>query len=74
MTSAELLSQKQAAEILGLSPKTLEKWRSLGTPRLAFVRLGSAVRYRMCDLDRFIEASVVGGEVQPKGRRKNRAG
>ncbi len=49
MTSAQLLNQREAAEKLGLSPKTLEKWRSLGTPRLPFVRLGSAIKYRESD-------------------------
>ncbi len=74
MTSAELLSQKEAAEKLGLSPKTLEKWRSIGRPRLPYVRLGSAIKYRESDIAKFINDSVVGGEAQPKGRRKNRAG
>ncbi len=67
MTSAQLLNQREAAEKLGLSPKTLEKWRSLGTPRLPFVRLGSAIKYRESDIEQFIRKSVVGGE-QPKAR------
>lgn len=56
--SVILLATKQAAIYLGLSPYTLEKWRTQGIgPR--FVRLGAkAIRYRKSDLDAFID----GGE------------
>lgn len=40
-----LLSTKEAATILGLSPSTLHTWRSTGHVRLPHVRLGRAVRY-----------------------------
>ena len=72
MTSEKLMDQKEAAEKLGLSQKTLEKWRSVGRPALRYVRLGSAIKYRLQDIEAFIASSVV-GDAQPKGRRKNRA-
>jgi predicted site-specific integrase-resolvase len=72
MTSAELLNQEEAAAALGLSPKTLEKWRSTGMPKLPFVRLNSAVRYRMKDIEKFIDDAVVGGEVPTKQKRERR--
>lgn len=40
-----LLSTKEAAILLGLSPSTLHTWRSTGHVRLPHVRLGRAVRY-----------------------------
>lgn len=44
-----LLTQKQAAELLGLSPRTLEAWRLRGTSP-PYLKLGVAVRYRLTDL------------------------
>jgi predicted DNA-binding transcriptional regulator AlpA len=50
-----LLSTKQAARLLGLSPQTLEKWRSQKKGP-AFIKLGNkAVRYRSHAIEAFIE-------------------
>lgn len=76
MTTAGLLDGKEAAALLGLSPKTLEKWRSMGlrAPGLPFVRLGSAIKYRECDIQKFIKDNVVGGtQEKPKRRTKKSA-
>jgi predicted DNA-binding transcriptional regulator AlpA len=52
-----LLNQKQAAKILGLSVRTLERHRVAGTgPRWA--RLGRMVRYRQCDLTEWVESNL----------------
>ena len=52
-----LLDQRQAARILGLSVRTLERHRIAGTgPR--FARLGRLVRYRRKDLDRWVEGNL----------------
>lgn len=49
-----MLDTKAAAEHLGLAKVTLDMWRSQGRgPR--FVKMGRAVRYRMSDLDRWVE-------------------
>ena len=51
-----LLTTPKAAEYLGLSRNTLNRWRWDGRgPR--YLKLGSAVRYRQSDLDAFIEAA-----------------
>jgi len=51
----QLLTTPQAADYLGLSTHTLNRWRWDGRgPR--FVKLGKSVRYRQGDLDEFIEA------------------
>jgi len=49
----ELHTTEQAAELLGLSKNTLNRWRYTGDgPR--FVKLGRAVRYRREDLDNWV--------------------
>jgi excisionase family DNA binding protein len=54
-----LLTQRQAAAVLCLSERTLERLRCTGTgPR--FVRCGRSVRYREADLEAWITAHVVG--------------
>lgn len=54
--SRELLDEKQAAEHLTVSPGTLAVWRSTGRYNLPFVKVGRMVRYRLSDLDAWLEA------------------
>jgi len=49
-----LLNERDAAEFLGLSARTLQNWRWLGTGPI-FLKLGGAVKYRLCKLERFLE-------------------
>ena len=49
-TPQQWLSPAETAEHIGVSPKTLESWRSRGAGP-PFVRVGSRVRYRPTDLD-----------------------
>ena len=44
------LRPREAAEILGLSPRTLDRRRSRGLGP-AYYKFGSAVRYRLSDLN-----------------------
>ncbi len=53
-----LLDEKQAAEHLTVSPGTLSVWRSTGRYALPFLKIGRNVRYRLDDLDRWLEARV----------------
>ena len=54
-----LLTQRQAAETLALSERTLERFRVTGAgPK--FVRLGKSIRYRLADLEAWIASRVVG--------------
>ena len=53
-----LLSQREAAALLSLSERTLERFRVSGTgPK--FVRLGRSIRYRPTDIEAYIAAGVV---------------
>ena len=50
-----VVGEAEAASILGLSTKTLRRWRWAGKgPR--FLKLGAAVRYERAELAAFIEA------------------
>lgn len=48
----QFLTTRQAANMLGLSTRVLEKWRLEGRPP-SFVKFGWAVRYSRAELDRF---------------------
>lgn len=50
------LTEGQAAAYLSLSPATLRDRRSLGLPP-TFRKAGSAVRYRVADLDAFLDGA-----------------
>jgi excisionase family DNA binding protein len=54
-----LLTQKEAATLLRLSERTLERLRVSGTgPQ--YLKAGRLVRYREADLEAWISARVVG--------------
>jgi excisionase family DNA binding protein len=55
MTSEQLFSADQVAEILGVSPSTLARWRQTGEPDLPYLRLGGRIRYRASDLEEFLD-------------------
>jgi len=58
-----LLSPPQAAEILGVTVATLATWRCTGRVGIPFVRIGRAVKYRVADLEAWIDANrIVPGE------------
>jgi excisionase family DNA binding protein len=53
-----LLTQVEAARLLQLSERTLERLRLTGGGPL-FVKAGRSVRYRETDLERWIDGRVV---------------
>jgi len=56
--STRALTEREVAELLGLSVATLRAWRHRGKgPR--FLRLGRSVRYLPADLADFVRASAV---------------
>lgn len=60
MSEKIICNNSEAADYLGLSPRTLEKWRTQGRgPR--YSRPGRRVVYRVADLDAYLEATAVGG-------------
>lgn len=57
-----LWTTEQAAEYLNTAPATLAVWRSTNRRILPYVKVGSNVRYRREDLDKFIAANLCNGE------------
>ena len=54
----ELLTSEQAAKILGVKSQSLAVWRLHGE-NLPFVKVGRLVRYRRCDIEKWLEAQTV---------------
>ena len=52
----DLLDQNQAASLLHVTPGTLSVWRSTGRYSIPFVKVGRSVRYRLSDLNSWIES------------------
>ena len=50
--------ERDAAAYVGFKQPTMRKWRREGTGP-AYLRIGRAVRYRIADLDRFLDESLV---------------
>jgi len=55
-TLNELLDEKQAASLLHVTAGTLSVWRSTGRYSLPFVKVGRNVRYRLSDLNAWLES------------------
>ncbi len=54
------LGPKASAEYLGVQEQTLAAWRCTNRYPLPFIRVGRRIRYRIVDLDRFLENGTVG--------------
>lgn len=57
---SNLLSRKEAADFLGVSPDTLAVWACTNRYGLPLVKVGRLVKYRLDDLNDFIESRTVG--------------
>jgi len=55
-----LITEQRAAEYLGVAPGTLRIWRCTGRVQLPFVRVGRSIRYRVEDVEQFVERRTVG--------------
>ncbi len=59
MPANTLTTQNQLADLLSVSPRTLERWRVEGIgPQ--FTRAGRRILYRMTDVDCWLEQNVRG--------------
>jgi hypothetical protein len=54
----KLINRKQAAEFLGVKEATLAHWKCTGRYNLSSVKIGRLVKYRISDLEKFIEKGV----------------
>ncbi len=56
-TSVELINEEQASVTLKVSPRTLQAWRVRGCgPK--FIKVGRSVRYRLKDVQTFVNENV----------------
>lgn len=54
--NGDLLTEKQVADLLDLSPGTLSVWRTTGRHGLPFIKVGRAVRYSRRAVEAWLEA------------------
>jgi len=57
--TSKLLPPEEAAAMLGVTPGTLTVWRRTGRYPLPFVKVGRLVRYKIEDVQAFIESRTV---------------
>jgi excisionase family DNA binding protein len=58
METLALWSPEKVAEVLGVSKQTLAVWRCANRYPLAYVKVGSRVRYRPADVQKFMTARL----------------
>lgn len=56
----KLLTEIEAALYLSLKRTTLACWRSSKLVNLPYIKIGGAVRYKLDDLDQYLEANKHG--------------
>jgi predicted site-specific integrase-resolvase len=57
-TATLVMRDVKAAELIGVKPSTLRKWRTLGQGP-AYQKVGRCVRYRVEDLKAFLDKQTV---------------
>ena len=55
-----LLTPQEVSRILGVSVETLNVWRATNRYPLPYVKAGRLVRYRLTDINAFIESRLQG--------------
>ena len=56
-----LLNPRQTAEFLDIEIGTLSVWRATKRYPLRYVKIGASVKYRLSDLEAFIESRIQNG-------------
>ena len=52
----DLLTRKEAAKYLGVHESTLAHWMRDQTKKLPIIKIGRLVRYRMRDIEKFLDS------------------
>lgn len=55
----KLMTRPEAAEYLGVKPRTLEIWAVTGRYSLPYIRIGRRVRYWKSDLDMLLKTKKI---------------
>jgi excisionase family DNA binding protein len=61
MNQKKLVSESEAAQYLGICVATLRAWRSTRRVKLQYFKIGRAVRYRIEDLEAFLQSAAMEG-------------
>ena len=64
--ASDLLYREQAAEYLGVNPRTLSNWACTGRYDLPVVKIGRLAKYRRRDLEKFIDSRTTSGRLGSK--------
>lgn len=59
MPHSDLLTREQAAEYLGVTPRTLAVWACVKRYGLPYVKVGRLAKYRLADLNAFLARRTV---------------
>jgi excisionase family DNA binding protein len=54
-----LITATAAAEYMGISPATLQYWRSMSTHKIPYIKVGGRVLYRISELEKWLESRTV---------------
>lgn len=63
MATSNLISRKDAAEYLGVSPQTLAIWASTKRNSLPYAKIGRLAKYRKDDLEAFVAKNIISSGV-----------
>ena len=55
----KLLNRREAAEMLGVKEGTLAIWHTTNRYRLTVIKVGRLAKYRVSDIERFLEERAV---------------
>lgn len=59
-TPGQLLTRREAADLLGLKAQTLAVWASTGKNDLPYIAVGGRTRYRLSAIEEWLESRTVG--------------
>jgi len=54
-----LITPKEVSNLLGIKEQTLAVWRMTEAVKIPYIKIGSAVRYRISDVATYIEENIV---------------
>ncbi|MFT6259207.1 MAG: excisionase family DNA binding protein [Rickettsiales bacterium] len=63
-SSNQLLTRKEAAEVLGCKENTLAVWATNKRYNLPFYKIGRLVKYKLSDLENFVLNNQRGGSFE----------
>ena len=69
-TETVLLNEDQTAELLGVKPSTLQRWRTKGFTDLPYIRIRYFIRYQLADVLEFLERNRVGGKATERALKR----